>query len=79
MVLIKDIINKERSNIVSFSFYKESYDFDGLANENESSFSSSLDSVEENTQGSNWLTSSLKVKKSVVHKRKGVPQRAPLC
>nr|XP_043627025.1 protein RGF1 INDUCIBLE TRANSCRIPTION FACTOR 1 [Erigeron canadensis] len=81
---IQDVPNRFCSiackvSVVSFSFCKENYDdFEGIMNENESSFSSSLDTVEECMQRGNWVTSSLKVKKSVVHKRKGVPQRAPL-
>ncbi|KAL7605593.1 protein RGF1 INDUCIBLE TRANSCRIPTION FACTOR 1 [Lactuca sativa] len=68
-------INKNESHKKGelYSFCKENYDF-------ESSISSSLESVEENIQGSSsWLISNLKIKKTIVHKRKGVPRRAPLC
>ncbi|KAF5761990.1 putative transcription repressor PLATZ family [Helianthus annuus] len=79
IIVVEDLKTQEHHKMVSYSFCKETYnDFEGLAIENESSFSSSLDSVEENTQRSPWLTSSLKAKKSVAHKRKGIPQRAPL-
>ncbi|KAK9051206.1 hypothetical protein SSX86_027832 [Deinandra increscens subsp. villosa] len=82
VVLIEDIKTQEHHKMVSYSFCKENYDFEGLANENESSFSSSLDSVEVNIQlaslDSTRFVSNLKVRKSVAHKRKGVPQRAPL-
>ncbi|XP_076930510.1 protein RGF1 INDUCIBLE TRANSCRIPTION FACTOR 1 [Bidens hawaiensis] len=79
MVVVEDFKKQECNKMAPYSFFKENYDFEGLAIENESLFSSSLDSVDENIQRNSWLTSSLKVKKSVAHKRKGVPQRAPLC
>ncbi|KAI3671887.1 hypothetical protein L1987_87084 [Smallanthus sonchifolius] len=78
LVMVEDLNKKECHKMVSYSFGKENYDFEGLTNENESSFSSSLDSVEENVPRNSWLTSRLKAKKSVAHKRKGVPKRAPL-
>ncbi|KAI3764027.1 hypothetical protein L2E82_14027 [Cichorium intybus] len=78
--VVVDCINKNESNKMEpFSFFKENYDIEGFMNGNESSLSSSVESVEENIQGNNWLISNLKIKKSVVHKRKGVPRRAPLC
>ncbi|PWA76740.1 PLATZ transcription factor family protein [Artemisia annua] len=79
VAVMEDLDKQECCEMMAFSFYKETFDFKGLPNENESSFSSSLDSVEENIQASPWLTSKTKAKKSVVHKRKGIPRRAPLC
>lgn len=79
MVVMEDLNKQECCEMMAFSFYKENFDFKGLPNENESSFSSSLDSVEENIQASPRLTSKIKAKKSAVHKRKGIPRRAPLC
>ncbi|KAF5757375.1 putative transcription repressor PLATZ family [Helianthus annuus] len=78
IVVEADISIEDNYKTVSYSFCKENYDFERRMDANESSFSSSLDSVEEDIRRSTWLTSSLKAKKSV-HKRKGVPQRAPLC
>ncbi|KAI3719868.1 hypothetical protein L6452_20773 [Arctium lappa] len=78
VVVVEDINKLESRKMVSYSFCKENCDLEGVTHENDSSFSSSLESVEENVQ-ERWLVSNLKVKKSVLHKRKGVPQRAPLC
>ncbi|KAL4586452.1 hypothetical protein LXL04_011088 [Taraxacum kok-saghyz] len=78
-VVVGDINKYESHKVELYSFYKETPDIEGLMNENESSFSSSLESVEENGHGNNCLISNLKIKKSVGHKRKGVPRRAPLC
>ncbi|KAJ9563719.1 hypothetical protein OSB04_008879 [Centaurea solstitialis] len=78
VVVLEDINKLDNHNMVSYSFCKENCDVEAFTPENDSSFSSSLESVEENVQ-ERWLASSLKVKKSVLHKRKGVPQRAPLC
>ncbi|KAI3818370.1 hypothetical protein L1987_12176 [Smallanthus sonchifolius] len=77
LLVVDDIYKQESYKTASYSFCKKSYDFERVTNENKSSFSSSLDSDEENTRKSLWLTSSLKAKKSIVNKRKGVPQRAP--
>ncbi|KAK1425477.1 hypothetical protein QVD17_20829 [Tagetes erecta] len=78
VVMFEDL-NKEHHSLVSYGFCKENYDFVGLTNENESSYSSSLDSVEDNNPRNPLLASSLKTRKSVAHKRKGVPKRAPFC
>lgn len=79
MAVMEDLDKQECCEMMAFSFYKENFDFKELPNDNESSFSSLLDSVEENIQASPWLTSKIRAKKSVVHKRKGIPRRAPLC
>ncbi|KAL8227703.1 hypothetical protein R6Q57_015287 [Mikania cordata] len=79
IVVVEDL-KKQHKKMVSYSLSEEDCDFEGVINNgNESSFSSSLESVEESIQQNPWLISTLKVKKSVAHKRKGVPQRAPFC